>query len=112
MKKGFHWFSALEWAFIGLLVLLSLGMAADGFSERGVLDAISRAFFTLLEIVAAVLSLPAAIIGFSSGLGPMAFFGLFIIGLWLFRERVLEMGAVALVMLLLLVILFSGIYAV
>ncbi len=110
MGRGFHWFEGLEYAFIALVVLLAIGVSADGFSELSVLSSITNLFFALLEVAAALLALPSAVVGIANGLGAIAFFGLFIAGLLLFRERIFEIGVVALIALFAISVLFGGIY--
>jgi hypothetical protein len=111
MKRGFHWFTYAEWAFLLLTVLLALGVASDGFSERSVLGTITNTFFAFLDVIALALTGAAAVVALANGLGVLAFFALFALGLVFFRERVLEIGMIAVIMLFAIAVLFGGIYA-
>ena len=106
MKRGFHWFNAAEWTFLLFLVLIVLGVAANGVHESALLDAVTKTFLGSLDFLAAFLGGAALLVAVFSETGGLAFLVLILLGLILFKERIGELLVAAFFLLLLIAIIF------
>ena len=106
MKRGFHWFSVAEWTFLLFLVLMVMGVAANGLHESTVMEAAVKSFLGALDVFAIFLSLAALVVTVFSEAGALAFLALLIVGLMLFRERIGELLVAAAFLLLIVAIVF------